>query len=146
MNKLLDYKYFKIILGVLAIILALLSFWFLKGRENKKIAKADDIVVANTNEGVIKEEEFNGLKVSNISLITEKGYTTFNADVTNTNSEETNFENININLLDKDGNVVITLLGNIGTGLKANETRTITASAKGEFKNVTSKAIVSYKG
>ena len=145
MSKLLDYKYLKIILGVLAIILALLSFWFLKGRENKKIAKADDMVVANTNEGVIKEEEFNGLKVSNISLITEKGYTTFSADVTNTNSEETNFENININLLDKDGNVVITLLGNIGTGLRQNETRTITASAKGEFKNVTSKAIASYK-
>ena len=48
-------------------------------------------------------------------------------------------------LKDKDGNNVITLRGNIGSSLKPNETKTITAVTKGNLKGVTSKVIEQYE-
>ena len=144
-EKLLEQKHFKIILCAVVAVLLVVPFWLLKSNSNSKISKNDDKdVFAHTESGIVKEEVFNNLKVNNITMITDNGYTTFTADVTNTASEPTDFENVNIVLKDKDGNVVITLLGNIGTGLKQNETRTISASAKGTFNNVSSKTIEAY--
>ncbi|MBR3897949.1 MAG: FxLYD domain-containing protein [Bacilli bacterium] len=149
-KNLLNYKYSKIILGTLLVVLVAVPLLFTNNKpknQGKKIAQSQDAeTFAHTEENIIKEEEYEGLKITNITLITDKGYTTFSADVTNTREEPTNFENVNIELQDKDGNTVITLLGNIGTGLKKGETRTITASAKGEFKTVTAKSITPYQG
>ncbi len=97
--------------------------------------------VANTASDLIKEVEYEGMKFDNISLITEKGYSTFTANVTNITSENINQEQVNIALKDKDGNTVINLVGVIGNELKPNETRTITAQAKIDTKNIVSKEI-----
>lgn len=148
-KNIMDYKYSKIVLGSLLIVLVAVPLIFINQpkKSGKKIAKNGEAeTFAHTEDGIIKEEEYEGLKMSNVTLITDKGYTTFSADVTNTKEEPTTFENVNIELKDKDGNIVITLLGNIGAGLKQNETRTITASAKGEFKNVVTKTITPYQG
>lgn len=128
---------------IIALIIGLIiSFGF----DKEQIAKNDDQgIVANTAADVIKEETYEGLKFTNISLITEKGYSTFSADVTNTTQNESNINDVNIVLKDKNGNDIITLRGNIGGPLKPNETKTITAVTKGNLKDVTSKEIIQYE-
>lgn len=128
---------------IIALIIGLIiSFGF----DKEQIAKNDDQgIVANTSADVIKEETYEGLKFTNISLITEKGYSTFSADVTNTTQNESNINDVNIVLKDKNGNDIITLRGNIGEPLKPNETKTITAVTKGNLKDVTSKEIIQYE-
>ena len=122
------------------IIVLIISFNFKK----VNIAKTDE-VIANTNEEVIKEQTYEGLVINNISLIMKNGYSTFTADITNTNQTDSNIKDINIVLKDKTGNEVITLRGNIGQTLKPNEKRTITAVTKGNLKNVYSKEIKAYE-
>ena len=139
------YKLYLIIFLVVVIALIvgiIISFKF--NKEKISIAKEPKIV-ANTKEGVIKEETYENLTFNNISLITEDGYTTFTADVTNTSAENSTISDVDIVLQDKDGNEVITLRGNIGEPLKPNETRTITSVTKGELKNVTTKVIAKYE-
>lgn len=139
------YKLYLIIFLVVVIALIvgiIISFKF--NKEKISIAKEPKIV-ANTKEGIIKEETYENLTFNNISLITEDGYTTFTADVTNTSAENSTISDVDIVLQDKDGNEVITLRGNIGEPLKPNETRTITSVTKGELKDVTTKIIAKYE-
>ena len=130
---------------IIALIVGLIiSFGFRK--EKIGLAKNDNQgASANTSQNVIKEETYENLKFSNVSLITENGYSTFTADVTNISTNNSDISDVDIVLQDKDGNEVITLRGNIGEPLKPNETRTITAVTKGELKNVTAKAIAKYE-
>ena len=130
---------------IIALIVGLIiSFGFRK--EKIGLAKNDNQgASANTSQNVIKEETYKNLKFSNVSLITENGYSTFTADVTNISTNNSDISDVDIVLQDKDGNEVITLRGNIGEPLKPNETRTITAVTKGELKNVTAKAIAKYE-
>ena len=139
------YKLYLIIflVVVIALIIGLIiSFGF----DKEEISVAEEPgIVANTSEDVVKEETYEGLQFSNISLITENGYTTFTADVTNTSDTDSTISDVDILLQDKDGNEVITLRGNIGEPLKPNETRTITAVTKGDLKDVTAKVITKYE-
>lgn len=116
-------------------------------KEKIQIAKSENEngLVANTRKDVIKDEKYEGLEFTNISLISENGYSTFTADVTNVSQTDSTISDVDIILQDKNGNEVITLRGNIGEPLKPNETRTITAVTKGNLKNVTAKAIAKYK-
>ena len=139
------YKLYLIIflVVVIALIIGLIiSFGF----DKEEISVAEEPgIVANTSEDVVKEETYEGLQFSNISLITENGYTTFTADVTNTSDTDSTISDVDILLQDKDGNEVITLRGNIGEPLKSNETRTITAVTKGDLKDITAKVITKYE-
>lgn len=116
-------------------------------KEKIQIAKNENEngLVANTRKDVIKDEKYEDLEFTNISLISENGYSTFTADVTNVSQTDSTISDVDIILQDKNGNEVITLRGNIGEPLKPNETRTITAVTKGNLKNVTAKAIAKYK-
>lgn len=140
-------KYKMILLLFLVAIIALviglvMSFGF----DKEKLAiKEGEKITANTKADVIKEETYEGLKFTNISLIAENGYSTFSADVTNITQIDSKISDVNIVLKDKDGNEVITLRGNIGEPLKPNETRTITAVTKGNLKDVTAKVINEYE-
>ena len=81
------------------------------GKESDNITKKEpeEGMTANTNAGIVQDATYQGLKFSNISLISENGYSTFSADVTNTNATDSNIADVNIILKDKDGNEVITL-------------------------------------
>lgn len=136
-------KYFKILIGILLIlIIAILLLLFFPKSHDNEVAIKDNEIYAHTEEGIIKEEEYKGIKFSNISMLTEKGYTTFTADVTNISKEDISSEKLHISLKDKDGKEKIKLLAYIPGGLKVGEVKTITASAKGEFREVVSKEIV----
>ena len=71
---------------LIGIILVLFIFLLLTIPKVKKgISKAqENNIYAHTEEGIIKEEEYEGVKFSNISMLTKDGYTTFTADITNT--------------------------------------------------------------
>ena len=129
----------------LVVIIALIIGLIISFNFKKVNIAITDEVIANTNEEVIKEETYEGLVINNISLIMKNGYSTFTADITNTNQTDSNIKDINIVLKDKTGNEVITLRGNIGQTLKPNEKRTITAVTKGNLKNVYSKEIKAYE-
>lgn len=143
MDKILKKPSTKIILGGLLAILLVISLWFALKPNTKKFSSSNDgkEIFAHTEEGIIKDEQLDGLKFTNISLITDKGYTSFTCDVTNTSEDNIDVSNVNIELKDKNDNTVVTLIGNIGSKLKPGELRVITASARGEFRNVVSKRI-----
>lgn len=139
------YKLYLIIFLVVVVAL-IIGLIISLGFDKEEISVAEEPgIVANTSEEVVKEETYEGLQFSNISLITENGYTTFTADVTNTSDTDSTISDVDILLQDKDGNEVITLRGNIGEPLKPNETRTITAVTKGDLKDVTAKVITKYE-
>lgn len=145
-NFIKKYKIQLIILLVVIIALIvglIMSFSF----DKVQIAKNDSQdIAANTSPDVIKEENYEGLKFTNISLITENGYSTFSADVTNTTQADSNIGDVNIVLKDKDDNEVITLRANIpGESLKPNETKPITSVTKANLLNVTTKEITKYE-
>lgn len=142
-KELLKNKKSKIIIGIILIliIVILLLLLFPKAHDND-VAVKDGEIHSHTEKGIIKEEEYKGVKFTNISMLTEKGYTTFTADVTNVSKENIETEKLHISLKNKDGKEIIKLLAYIPGGLKVGEIKTITASAKGEFNDVVSKAIV----
>ena len=147
LSKFLNYKYSKLIISLIALVLLVVPFWIYKVNNDKKILSLENKdVFAHLNPDVIKDEVFGDLKMSNVTMITDNGYTTFTADVTNTGNDVLKFENINIELRNKEGNVIVVLLGNIGSDFKPNEIRTISAVAKGDFKNVFSKTLSVYEG
>ena len=130
---------------IIALIIGLIVSFNMNDKKDNITKNEDEGMVANTNEGIINEATYQNLQFSNISLISEDGYSTFSADVTNTAATDSNIADVNIVLKDKDGNEIITLRGNIGEPLKPNETRTITAVTKGKFDNATTKEIVAYE-
>ncbi len=147
-NFIKEYKWPLLIFSaaVIAFIIGLIiSLGFDKVDIATSDESADGEIVANTSEGVISDVEFGGLSFTNISLITQNGYSTFSADVTNITETVAEFSDVSIILKDSDGNTVITLRGNIGDDLESGETRTITAVTKGSLDNVTSKEITEYE-
>jgi len=147
LSKFLNYKHAKLIIGAIVIVVLIVPFWIFKVNNNKKVLDLDNKkVFAHLEPDIVKEETFENLKMSNITMITDNGYTTFTAEVTNTSEEVLNTENINIELRDEEGNIVVVLLGNIGTDFKPNETRVVSATAKGDFKNVSSKTLSAHEG
>ena len=146
MNKIKEFikghKTLSIIMAVLIILIIILIIVLCVNNSSDKKLKPE--VITNTNEGIIKEENYNGLVFNNISLITEKGYTTFTASVTNRNSEVSNVSDVNINFYDKNDNLIMSFRGNIGDNLNPGETRTITSSTKGNLNKASYKTITEY--
>lgn len=134
-----------VLVVIIALIIGLVVSSNIGKNSNDVTKNEEEGMVANTNAGIVQETTYQGLRFTNISLISENGYSTFSADVTNTNTTDSNIADVNIILKDKKGNEVITLRGNIGDSLKPNETRTITAVTKGKFANATTKEIAEFK-
>lgn len=140
MIKKIEEKKIIVVSLFLIIGLILLIVSIPKGVDTK--TKSDSF--RHREEGIVKEEEYKGIKLTNIKMITEDGYTTFKATATNVSEEDIKLENFYIDLKDKKGNSIIKLLGFIPDGLKKGEVKQIRASAKGEFRDAYSKEIVDY--
>ncbi|MBR3198617.1 MAG: hypothetical protein IKG27_01225 [Bacilli bacterium] len=143
-KKLVEGENVKIVAAVLALILVIVPLWYVKNNGKKIPVKKNYETFAHTDAGIINEEEFEKLKFSNISLITDKGYTTFNATVTNTGDTENTIEEVYIDLIDKTGKNSISLKATIGK-LKPNEKTQISTTAKGKYKEVVTKKIREFK-
>ncbi len=135
-----------ILIIVLTLVIAAILCFIFSLDKKEKDTKTSEKITSNTNPEIIKEEQYKGLKFSNITLIITKNTSTLSMDVTNTENIENSISQVNIPLKDKNGNVIITLVGYIGDDLKPNETRTIKASTsanltKAEIKEITASDI-----
>ena len=132
-----------LILIIVAIILLVLN----NGKGKDVSIKKDSGITANTNSGIVKDEEFEGLSFTNVTLIKD-GKThqyTLTCDVTNNTEQDIATKQVDIVLKNEKGNEIITLLGYIGeNGLKSKETTTITPSTS-DAVNLSSAAIKEIK-
>ena len=111
-------------------------------KDKKNLSKAQDNgIYAHTEEGIIKEEEYEGIVFKNISMLTKDGYTTFTSDITNKSDSDIEKERLHIILKDENDKEVLKYLAYFPGGLKKGETKTITATAQGNYTNAKTKII-----
>ena len=90
----------------------------------KKEEKKEEVKV-NTNENVVKDQEVEGLKMTNTSLVYENGTTVLVTEVINEKEEDITVKRIRIKVKNKEGNILTTLIGTIADTIKPGESRTI---------------------
>ena len=71
----------------------------------------EDGTKLNTSTELNKEKQVGNYKFENMQLTTQDNQTVLIADVTNTGSNKTNIQLVDVTLLDKDGNEIITVGG-----------------------------------
>lgn len=137
----------KVIIGVVAaivvIVLAIVLVLAFKGKDegtaNNETGKEGP--VANTQAEIVKEFEINGLRFSNIAVITEGTTSYLTMDVTNPTNNLIKMKSVDIVMKDKDGNVLTTLLGYFGGEVPAGETRTISSQAEIDLTKAVTKEV-----
>lgn len=116
-----------VLCGILVFVLVfLLAFGLFRGKDSKDKTTEND-THANTSEDVIKDQEVEGLRFSNTSLIMENGGSKLTTEVKNLTGEDIDLQSFDILVKDKDGKEMVTLLGYVGEVIKADETRIITS-------------------
>ena len=108
-----------------------------KKEENKKTETTEEVKV-NTNKEVVKEQEVEGIKMTNTSLRTENGISTLQTDVTNSTSTDYKLDEYTIIVKDKDGKEIVRMPGYVGDTIKAGETKTINSSVDIDLSNAAS--------
>ena len=93
-------------------------------KQGKK-EKEEPLIKVNTNENVVKDQEVEGLKMTNTSLVYENGTTVLVTEVINKTEEDITVKRIRIKVKDKEGNILTTLIGTIADTIKPGESRTI---------------------
>lgn len=127
----------------LLIILLIVPAMFVTGCGcQKRTAKKEAKPVANTHKDVIKDQEVEGLKLTNTALVTEPGNSTLTTEVSNPTGQDIQLLSFDIYVKDKNGNLIITLIGYVGESIPAGQTRTIVSSTDMNLKDATS---VEYK-
>ena len=108
------------------------------GKEKTKEENKGSNIIVNTNEGVIKNQEIEGLKMTNTSLVIENGISTLVTEVSNNTGADYHLNEFNITVKDKDGNIITTLPGYVGGTIPNGKTRTINTSTDLDLSNATS--------
>jgi uncharacterized protein YcfL len=95
-------------------------------KEDKK--KEESTVKENTNKEVIKNQEVDGIKMTNTSLVTVDGISTLETTVTNDGDEDYMLVEYKIIIKGNDDKVMVEIPGFVGDTIKAGESRVITSS------------------
>ena len=122
-------------------LLLLLSSLFLFtgcGCSKKNTAKEETDVEVNTNEEVIKDQEVDGLKLTNTSLTKTDGIWTLVTEVSNNTGSDYELNEFTILIKDSEGNVLVTLPGYVGGTIPNGESRTINSSTDADLENAAS--------
>lgn len=93
--------------------------------------------IGNTNESIIEEQIIDGIKFTNITLVSENGNTVFTADVVNTTESAIDLKSFNIIYKDQDGKEIVTLFVYVGKNLEPNGISSISASVDIDLSNAT---------
>ena len=96
--------------------------------KSKNEDKKDDnktTVEVNNNEEVTKDQNIEGITITNTSLVHEDGISYLKATVTNNTGSDYELNEYKINVKDSDGNIIVTMPGYIGSVLKNGESKTI---------------------
>ena len=129
----------KIICSSLILMLGVLT---LTGCDNKtntttKNTKTSQVQV-NTQKDVVKDQEVDGIKMTNTSMTTKDGVTTFQTTVTNNTGSDYKLNEYQILVKDKDGNVIKTLPGYIGSTIKNGESKTLKSKSNADLTGAVS--------
>ena len=79
----------------------------------------------NTNDEVIKDQNIDGIEVTNTSLVYENGLSYFSATVTNNTGSDYELNEYKINVKDSEGNIIVIIPGNVGSTIKNGESKNI---------------------
>ena len=96
--------------------------------KSKNEDKKDDnktTVEVNNNEEVTKDQNIEGIMITNTSLVYEDGISYLKATVTNNTGSDYELNEYKINVKDSDGNIIVTMPGYVGSVLKNGESKTI---------------------
>lgn len=80
---------------------------------------------ANTNEGVIKDQQVGNLKMTNTALVIDDGKSQLTTLVSNDTDEDIYVEMFDIHVKDSEGNLITTLKGFVGNVVPAHDSRNI---------------------
>ena len=97
---------------------------------------------ANTTSDVINDALVDGLKISNVALISTGEHAEFTAYVQNMSEEVVNVKTIDIIMKDEKGEEIVTLKGIISRDMQPNEIVDITSGVE---MNLSSVASIEYK-
>jgi len=106
-------------------------------KKKEKVTPKDDVKI-NTNEGVIRDQEVDGIRMTNTSLITQNGLSYLNTKVTNNTKKDYKLEKYWIIVKDKDGKVILKMLGYVGEVIKAGETRELRSTTTEDLSSASS--------
>ena len=110
-----------------------------KEEEKKTEEKEKEPVVSvNTEENVIKDQTFEGLTMTNTSLVTTDGISKLVTEVTNNTGADYYLQEFEITVKDAEGNVLDTLVGYVTSVIKNGETKTINSSTDIDLSKATS--------
>ena len=96
--------------------------------KTKNDDKKDDnktTVEVNNNEDITKNQNIEGIEITNTSLVYEDGISYLKATVTNNTGSDYELNEYRINVKDDDGNIIVTMPGYVGSVLKNGESKTI---------------------
>ena len=96
--------------------------------KSKNEDKKDDnktTVEVNNNEEITKNQNIEGIEITNTSLVYEDGISYLKATVTNNTGSDYELNEYRINVKDNDGNIIVTMPGYVGSVLKNGESKTI---------------------
>ena len=96
--------------------------------KTKNDDKKDDnnqTIEVNDNKEVIKDQNIDGIEITNTSLVYEGGISYLNATVTNNTGSDYELNEYRINVKDSDGNIIVTMPGYVGSVLKNGESNTM---------------------
>lgn len=109
-----------------------------KGKEENEGKNTEPETVINTNEDVIKDQTFDGLQMTNTSLVTTDGISSLVTEVTNNTGSDYYLNEFTITVKNADGTVVATLPGYVGEVIRNGETKTINSSIDIDLSSATS--------
>ena len=105
-------------------------------RDNNKDNKSD--MKVNTNDEVIKDQNIDGLEITNTSLVYENGLSYFSATVTNNTGSDYELNEYRINVKDSEGNIIITIPGYVGSIIKNGESKNINSQVTEDLSKAAS--------
>lgn len=100
--------------------------------------QSQEETIINTNEDVIKDQEFEGLKMTNTSLVIEAGVSTLVTEVSNNTGADYYLNQFVITVKDADGKVITTLPGYVGDVIHNGEVAVINSSIDIDLSNAAS--------
>ncbi len=121
-----------IILGLI-----LMSITLVTGCSCSKKKKTPSVQV-NTEKDVVKDQEVDGIKMTNTSFVTVDGVTTIVTSVTNDSKEDYLLKEYVIIVKGENGEELARIPGYVGSIIKAGETRTIDSSTNYDIANAKS--------
>ena len=93
---------------------------------------------SNTDAAVVGEQTIDGLKFTNITLISEGESTVYTADVVNTTDAAIDVKSFNVTFKDKDGKEIVTILVFVGSNIAPNESASVSSSVDMSLLNAKS--------